>query len=188
MLKPFDERDLHAQLQVALHRHDAERRLRRACEGARALEAAILRSPVMVLQWGADEGRPVLYASENVARLGYSADDFMSGRVSWPGITHPVDLPRLLADGILHLTHGVYEYVQEYRLITRSHEIRWVHDVTHVVRDARGEVRHLEGVIWDVTEGRQYEQSLQRLNAALAEALRAGDGATPCGDAESRRS
>ena len=44
----------------------------------------------MVFLWRIAEGWPVEFVSDNVKRvLGYTAREFTSGRVSWPGITHP---------------------------------------------------------------------------------------------------
>ena len=57
----------------------AEQSLGDARAMTRNLNDIINRSPVMVFQWKMAEGRPVVYASDNVWRLGYTAQDFIDG-------------------------------------------------------------------------------------------------------------
>jgi PAS domain S-box-containing protein len=140
-------------------RKEAEGRLQAALLKAQELETIIERSPVMVFLWGVADGWPVEYASGNVRQLGYSAEDFVSGRISWPGITHPDDVPRLEAEVAGYLESGTNEFVQQYRLIRRDGEVRWMQDNTRTVRDRAGNVTHVQGLILDITDRKKAEQA-----------------------------
>ncbi|MCS7158398.1 MAG: GAF domain-containing protein [Blastocatellia bacterium] len=69
--------------------------------------------------------------------------------------------------------HGVFE--SEYQVRTRTGRIRWVHDVTRVVRDADGRVLYYEGALLDITE-------LKRAEAEREAMLEITQGATAIAD------
>jgi len=71
-----------------------------AAERQKSLGRLVDNSPVIVFLWRIEPGQwPVEVVSASVqGLLGYTAEDFMSARVSWPGITHPKDVPRLEID------------------------------------------------------------------------------------------
>lgn len=121
------------------------------------------RSPAILFIWRVAPGEwPVEFVSENVERyIGYTATDFTSGRVSWPGITHPDDVARLEEEVKGYLESGCREWSQEYRLTTQSGEVRWFRDQNIVLTDAEGQFTHIQSIIMDVTEQRQAEQALK---------------------------
>jgi len=149
----------------ALHRKRADQALLEASDRQQRLEAVINRSPAMLFLWRVEEGWPVELASENVSHLGYSAEDFTSGRVSWPGITHPDDEARLEAEVDAYIRDGVDEFQQEYRLLTKSGEVRWVEDRNLCLRDAAGTLTHVQGIVLDITDRKRAEQELRSSEA-----------------------
>lgn len=91
---------------------------------------------------------PVEYVSDNVKQvLGYTADDFISGRASWLGITYPEDIPRLETEVARYMANGERKWSQEYRLITRSGEIRWFSDQNLALADSQGNITHIQSII-----------------------------------------
>jgi PAS domain S-box-containing protein len=135
-------------------------------------ESLINRSPAVVFLWRVAEGWPVEFVSRNVIQFGYTAEDLTSGRVSWPGITHPEDVPRLEADVRRHLEAKTKEFFQEYRLITKSGEVRWIDDHTIAIFDAQGRITHYQGIIVDVTLRHELAGKLRRSERELREALK----------------
>jgi PAS domain S-box-containing protein len=133
------------------------------------LQAIISRGPVVLFLWRAlPNAWPVEMVSDNVAAvLGYTADDFMSGRVSWPGITFAEDRPRLEAEVARFLEQGASEWSQEYRVTTRRGEMRWIHDWNRTIKDAKGTVTHIQALLVDITARKQAELSLARSHRAL---------------------
>ena len=156
---------------------------KRAEQRLRELRDIIDRSPVLVFLWRVEPGRwPVEFASENVVdSLGYSADDFTSGRASWPGVTHPDDVPRLEAEVARYLAEGRRKWSQEYRLITRSGDVRWFTDENLALVDENGRVTHIQSILLDTTERKQMEDALfesERKYRELYEGSRDGTATT----------
>jgi PAS domain S-box-containing protein len=125
-----------------------------------SLRAIIESSPVMIFQWRFSESFPVTFVSENVSQLGYSAEDFLSGKVSWTGITHPDDESRLRTELELNLAERKDEFSQTYRLRTASGEYRWMEDWNRFIRNAAGDLTHINAVIVDITERKGMEEAL----------------------------
>ncbi len=155
-------------------RKQAEREKDRALARLEELDSIINRSHVVVFLWRADPTNewPVDFVSENVRQFGYTPEDFMSGRVSWPGVTHPQDVPRLEAEVATHIERGDSMFSQEYRLIDATGAVRWVEDRNLIIRDDEGTITHIQGIVLDVTERHQAEadrhQSEERLRAIFS--------------------
>lgn len=125
------------------------------------LEAIVTEGPAVVFLWRFDPGFPVEYVSANVAQFGYSPEALYTGRVTWPGITHPDDEPRLQAEVSSFLAEGRDSFSQVYRLRNSAGAYRWIQDWNRVIRDREGEITHIQGVILDITERKRTEEALQ---------------------------
>jgi len=137
-------------------------RLREECRLTRRklkeLTGLIDRSSAVVFRWRVMPGVwPVDYVSENVRQFGYTAEDFTSGRISWPGITHPEDVPRLEAEVAEYTARGERQFHQVYRILTAAGEVRWIDNHTVAVHDEMGCLTHYEGLLLDVTEWKHAE-------------------------------
>ncbi len=139
-------------------RYGAQQSLNAAMNRLKELESMVNRSPAVVFLWRLTEGWPVEFVSENVRQFGYTAEDFLSGRVSWPGITHPDDVPRLEAELIQYREQGIHEFFQQYRLINKEGEFRWIEDRTIALADSQGRITHYQGIILDVTDLKTAQQ------------------------------
>jgi len=134
----------------------------RAERGLRELQEVVSRSPMLVFVWRVVPGQwPVEFVSANVEHvLGYTADDFMAGRVSWPAITHPDDVPRLEAEVAHYLEQGQHEWSQEYRLITKAGQVRWFTDQNLALCDEDGQVTRIQSIVLDITDRKQAREAL----------------------------
>lgn len=139
---------------------------------AKELEATINRSPSMVFRWKAQADFPVVFVSANVSQLGFSADDFLSGRVEWLKLTHPDDVPRLERELEAHAARGCDDFPMEYRLFNREGHVRWMSDHTHALRDDTGVIRYYESVITDTTESKRIGEALRQTTEELARSNR----------------
>lgn len=126
------------------------------------LEEIVRRSPAVCFLWRAAEGWPVEFVTDNVEQFGYSAEDLTSGRVPYASIVHPDDLERVAAEVAEHSVAGDAEFVQVYRIRTRSGEVRWLDDRTWVRRDEAGAITHYQGIVLDITERRRAEEEVER--------------------------
>ncbi|MCB0192053.1 MAG: PAS domain S-box protein [Anaerolineae bacterium] len=121
-------------------------------------------SPVMLFRWLAQEGWPVDLVTDNVAQFGYTSEDLLLGRISYSDMIHPDDVDRVAQEVHNFSDNGVDAYSQEYRLIAKDGQIRWVEDRTTIVRDDAGQITHYQGLVWDSTERKRLEEELR--NAA----------------------
>jgi PAS domain S-box-containing protein len=139
-------------------------------EELRLAKLVIENSPTVVIRWRAEEGKgwPVVFVSENVARFGYSVEELLSGEVSYASIVHPDDLERMSREVREYSEGGSECYRQEYRIVTKDGEARWLDDQTVVERDADGRATHYQGVLTDITERKQAEDEVKRRNRELA--------------------
>ncbi|KKG01714.1 histidine kinase dimerization/phosphoacceptor domain -containing protein [Methanosarcina mazei] len=126
------------------------------------MERVINNSPVIVFLWKYEPGWPAEFVSENVSLLGYEVEDFISKRVFYENIIHPEDLQKIQEELARNVESGCNLYNSEYRVLTRSGEVRWVDERTFIHRDERCEI-HLQGVILDVTEHKKAEEALLQI-------------------------
>ncbi len=132
--------------------------LRQALEKSRELEFIVNHSPAVVWLWRAAEGWPVEYVSDSLALFGYRPEDFTSGRIAYASIVHPDDLPKVAAEVETYTRDGRTDFTQEYRLVTKSGDTRWIDDRTWVRRGTDGSVTHYQGIILDITERKRAEE------------------------------
>ena len=126
------------------------------------LELVINNSPVIVFLWKYEEGWPIEFVSDNITRLGYDVEDFTSNRILYGDIVHPDDLEKMAAELKMHVETGCADYTSEYRILTKSGEVRWVDERTVIQRSSTGEV-HLQGIILDITEHKKAEDALLQM-------------------------
>ncbi|MBK8987483.1 MAG: PAS domain S-box protein [Chloroflexi bacterium] len=124
-------------------------------------------SPAILFRWRADEQWTVEYVSENVARFGYTPEDLLSGRVSYPTLIHPEDLARVAQEMRDYSASGVDRFAQEYRIVTRDGQVRWTDSRTVIIHDDAGQITHYQGIVIDITERQETESELQLRNSAL---------------------
>ncbi|KUK61087.1 MAG: Multi-sensor signal transduction histidine kinase [Methanoculleus marisnigri] len=131
------------------------------------LEKIVNRSPAVAFLWRAAEGWPVEFVSDNVGQFGYTPADFTSGRIPYARIIHPGDLEQVTAEVSRYSREGRDEFVQEYRVLTASGEVRWLDDRTRIRRDQNGTITHYQGIVLDITRRKQAEEALQKTRAGL---------------------
>ncbi len=131
-----------------------------AHERQRILENVIDNSPVMAFLWTSEKDWPAKYVSENVTQLGYSAEDFLTGRILYANIVHSEDIDRVRKELTRCCEIGKDDFVTRYRILTGEGEIRWVEEKTFIQRDERGNVVNFQGIVRDVTSEIKNEKAL----------------------------
>jgi PAS domain S-box-containing protein len=130
-------------------------------EKQRILETVINNSPIMAFLWTPEEDWPAKYVSENVTQLGYSAEDFLTGRIMYANIVHSEDIDRVRKELTRCCEIGKDDFVNRYRVVTGKGEIRWVEEKTFIQRDERGNVLNFQGIVRDVTSEIKNERALR---------------------------
>jgi PAS domain S-box-containing protein len=143
-----------------LEKENSERK--RTEEALRQATLVVESSPVMLFRWKAEEGWPVALVSQNVIQIGYTPEELLNGSIVFNSIVHPDDLERVGHEVQTYSDGGVDRFQQEYRIITKDGQVRWVDDRTVVERDAEGRIGHYRGIIVDITERKRADEVLRK--------------------------
>ncbi len=135
--------------------------MRRSHEMKIMIENVINNSPVVIFFWRAEHNWPVKFVSENINQFGYSAEDFTSGELLYGDIIHPSDILKVRNKYTESLEAGLKNYIQEYRILTNSGEVRWVEERTFVEYDEDNKLTSIQGIIVDITENKKSSKFLQ---------------------------
>ncbi len=138
----------------------SEEALRDRLKTKKRLQEIYKNSPVIAFLWTAEEDWPVEFVSKNIAQFGYTPDDFTPGKLRYGDIVHPNDLDFVRSD-ISELEVGGQTYfTKEYRILTRSGNIRWVTERSMLGRSEEGEPTYYQGIIIDITDRKQAEEAM----------------------------
>ena len=108
------------------------------------------------------------------ALLGWSRDSWISVE-DWATRIHPDDRDEVVNFCVSQSLAGV-DHEADYRALTPTGDYIWIRDVVHVVR-SNGEVEALIGFMFDISERKQTEEKLVKLQKELEE-LSFKDGLT----------
>lgn len=120
--------------------------------------------PVVIFKWKNEPGWPVEFVSGNVGlNFGYTANQFMSGKISYEKIIHPLDLPIVEKEVKEHTDNNLLTIDHKpYRILNGKGEVRWVSDTTTIVKEAN-EIIGFLGYIVDITDQILKEQMLDEI-------------------------
>ncbi len=165
---------------VILHIEDLTRqnKVNKALQEARdvltGLQLIINQSPAVVFLVRDEEGWPVEYITDNIRQFGYEPSDFYSHILKFTDIIHPDDLESVVTEAYLKCQNSAAEFVQEYRIVSKLGEYRWINVRTWVKRNIENIITHFQGIILNITERREIEEklkeseeNLKKLNEAL---------------------
>jgi PAS domain S-box-containing protein len=116
----------------------------------------------------------VEFVSENISQFGYKGEDFTSGKILYGNIIHPSDLEKVRSE--VHRSYENSENIShEYRILTKSGEVRWVDERSVIKRDEIGNIQYIQGIVVDVTD-RKHINNFMRIESEL------GNFFSPTGD------
>ncbi|MCP2072625.1 UNVERIFIED_ORG: PAS domain-containing protein [Pseudomonas lini] len=105
------------------------------------------------------------FSSQFRALLGYGANELPDGWDAQVGITHPDDLPKIMAifDREILGSQGSGEYVFEYRMRHKTRDYIWCRERGRAVRDAQGCLVRVIGAVRDISDERSAQSTHQRM-------------------------
>ena len=139
---------------------DAERSRREAEERYRALIEEI--PALTYISWADPFGSPVYVSPQIKVMTGYTPAEWLADRESWSRSIHPDDRERVLADLSAKRASGE-PFSCEYRTLTREGRVTWWRDDGRFLNDGDGKPQFLRGLIVDVTERKQADETIKRL-------------------------
>jgi PAS domain S-box-containing protein len=144
--------------EVALKKYTNE--LRHSNEMQQALGNIVNSSPMVVFLWKVEHNWPVEFVSENIKQFGYSSEEFISGTLLYGDIIHPDDLKKVQTRSTDFIESEQSNFNHEYRILTKSGEVRWINERTFIQRD-EDEIDFIQGIIVDITSSKQSNEFLQ---------------------------
>ncbi len=146
-----------------------------ALEMAKELISVINKVPVTVFLWRPEKYWPAEFVSENIKQFGYTVEEFTSGKLLYGNIIYPDDLERVERELSRRIEEDYVDFSQEYRVLTKSGEVRWVDERTFIEADENGVIKYLKGIILDITE-RKRKEKLLYIQRNLGIALSSSNG------------
>jgi PAS domain S-box-containing protein len=124
-----------------------------------------------------DGGLQLDWATDAFERLtGYAPEELIA-RGGWPTLVHPDDLPRY-QERQSHILASGQTDVDEYRIISKNGEVRWLRDYWKPEWDVERErVVRILGAADDITGRKEAEEKLREARAAAEEAKAAAETA-----------
>lgn len=150
-------------------RKEVENSLRQTLEKLQELEVIVSQSPAIAFHWQAIDGWPIKYVSSNIHELGYDPEIFASGTFPYIDIIYPGDRSRVREELNKYCSEGIAEFTQEYRILKKNNEVRWIDARIRVQFDENGAATNLHGVIIDITKRKEAEDLLQQYRDHLEE-------------------
>ena len=131
-------------------------------QSLREAEIIINNSPVVVVLWRNEDGLSVDFITNNVGEIiGYSSDEFLSGKVSLHDIIAAKDLERIRVDTIACLENGSDKSSHSiFKVKTKEDGFVWASLTSQVRRNEIGKITHFEGTIQEVSEQVEKEHQL----------------------------
>ena len=171
LVRPFSPAGLAARLDAVECKLALLERGRGAEAGAReshrTLATLISNLPGIVFRCYNDPAWTMEFVSDGCLELtGYTAEDFVSGRVTYGSIIHPEDREQVWQT----VQQGVgarRPYRTTYRVITAQGEARWLWEQGQGVYGVDGELIAIEGFVNDVTALRRTQSELEEREVLL---------------------
>jgi PAS domain S-box-containing protein len=114
--------------------------------------------------------KPLFFHGAVEHLTGYTETELLNLQPDWYEIVSPEDLPDLkkkYPDKEFRKTG--FKAQREYRIVSRSGEIRWVNDSIQSITDESGELIYIQGAIFDITHGKQAEERMRKSEAKYRE-------------------
>ena len=112
-----------------------------------------------IVEYG-ENTNPIYISPQIESVVGFSAEEWLADPDLWVNQLHPEDRDRVLAE--FALQDQLSQPIDiDYRILTRDGRVRWIHDQSVLILDETGP-RYGHGLIFDITERKQTEESLEQ--------------------------
>ena len=137
-------------------------------EERQKFEHLIVNIPGVVYRCEFDDGWTMKFISDSVlAVTGYPPEDFLNGTRDYGSIMAIEDRDRV-SDEVARALDADEPFSLEYRIKRADGVVRWVNSRGRGIRDSEGELRFLDGAIFDVSAEKEVEQELEEHRQELA--------------------
>ena len=175
LIKPFEERQLHASVEMALYKHRMEKALRESERRYR-----LLAENVTDVIWTTDMNLQSTYISPSVSRLlGYSVEEAMAQTVEERLTPTSLEVAREAFAEALAVDGAAQEGLSASRTLDLEFTCKdgstvWTEVKATLLHDPNGRPVGILGVARDITDRRQAEEAMQQRSRKLALLNQAG--------------
>jgi PAS domain S-box-containing protein/putative nucleotidyltransferase with HDIG domain len=159
-----DEKVIQCNIRDITERRRAEKALLEADAKFRRLVDHL---PTVVYMNAVGDAGTTIYVSPQIKTLlGYTPEEWLADPESWSKALHPDDREYVLKQAIeTDQNNDLFDL--EYRMLTRDGRLVWVHDQAILAKELDGQHQFRQGIMLDITEGKQAEERIQRQLAHL---------------------
>jgi len=136
--------------------------LERTNEKIQKLEFELEQSPTISFSCGFRDGFPIKSVSKNITHFGFSAEELVKRGTALSEIIHSDDFERVKSEINQAIDVGLEDFKQEFRILTREDNIRWVISFSWINRNQTGDIENFQGIMLDVTHRKKSMQDFQQ--------------------------
>lgn len=163
ILKPFEDRELHSHIEIAVYKHGAETQLR---EREERFSLAARGADDGLWDWNLDEDT-VYFSPRWETQLGYSPGELQRNAREWFGKVHPNDRRRMKKSVVTFLRSDKQNFQLEYRIRHKNGDYRWMLTRGLGLRGSNGRVYRMAGSQTDITDRKLHDPMTGLPNRAL---------------------
>jgi PAS domain S-box-containing protein len=162
LLKPFNLRELHSTIEIALYKHETEKKLKES----EAHFRSIVQDQIELIWRYLPDGTLTFVNEACCWYFGQEPEELL-GQSFFRFI--PDEDQQEVRNRIASLQRGNPVVETEHRIILSEHTIRWHHWTNRIIWDDQGRVIEYQGTGQDITERKQMEEELRRYRERLEE-------------------
>jgi diguanylate cyclase (GGDEF)-like protein/PAS domain S-box-containing protein len=152
LLKPFEERELHGHIEVALYKHRIEKKLR---ESEERYSLATQGANDGLWDWNL-ESQEIYFSPRWWSMLGYDDGQIGNRPEDWFRRLHPGDKDQVQCKLDEHLDGSTTHFESEYRILDAEGTYRWVLCRGLALRNGEGKAYRIAGSQTDITDRKVY--------------------------------
>ena len=150
--------ELRCAIEIALHKHQADRRVR---ESEQRFKRLAENAQDVLYCMSIPDGRYEYVSPASSQTIGYTPEEFYSNPKLIRKIIHPA-WQAYFEKEWENLTRGQMPASYEYQIVHKSGEVRWMNQRNVLVRNKLGEPIAIEGIVTDITERKRLEEALEK--------------------------
>lgn len=153
ILKPFEERELHGHIEIALYKNRMEKRLR---DSEERYVLASLGTNDGVWDWDL-VAEKIYFSPRWKSMLGFDEDEIGQNPREWFSRIHPEDSGRVEQQVAEHIEGKAGHFESEYRILCKDGTYRWALTRGLALVDSAGKAYRMAGSQADITERKLYD-------------------------------
>lgn len=121
----------------------------------------LCRHDYVLFIWDVKSGYPKMeYVSENISVYGYSAQDYLEGKINWVDMIHEEDRSRVNREMCQFLLRASGRTLLEFRICTKTGGTVWLQADCYYMQGENSDSVYVEAVVRDISTVKEKERTL----------------------------